>query len=151
MFLKRFYNTLRFWQAIFTQLLLPLLFVLFALILAVTLPNENENDPSRSLRISNSGLDPNNRIMFYAEFGDDPTRAFDFSVSSVHVIHSVWYMYYSCACTCSCIHCTITCRVLWVQVPPEAAHFSSDSLGCAVLLCLVCLTLLASSFLLISH
>ena len=43
-------------------------------------------------------------------------------------------------------------RVSWVRVPPEAAHFSrkSDCLGCAVLLCLVCLTLLASFFL-ISH
>ena len=40
-------------------------------------------------------------------------------------------------------------RVSWVRVPPEAAHFSrkSDCLGCAVLLCLVCLTLLASFFL----
>ena len=40
-------------------------------------------------------------------------------------------------------------RVSWVRVPPEAAHFSrkSDCLGCAVLLCLVCLTLLSSFFL----
>ena len=29
-------------------------------------------------------------------------------------------------------------RVSWVRVPPEAAHFF-DYLGCAVLLCLVCL------------
>ena len=34
----------------------------------------------------------------------------------------------------------------WVRVPPEAAR-KSDCLGCAVLLCLVCLTLLASFFL----
>ena len=43
----------------------------------------------------------------------------------------------------------LECRVLWVQVPPEAAHFLriSDFLGCTVLLCLVvCLTLLASFF-----
>ena len=38
-------------------------------------------------------------------------------------------------------------RVSWVQVPPEAAR-KSDCFGCAVLLCLVvCLTLLASFFL----
>ena len=46
-----------------------------------------------------------------------------------------------------------TCRVSWVRVPPEAAHFlrKSDCLGCTVLLCLaVCLTLIASFFLL-SH
>ena len=40
-------------------------------------------------------------------------------------------------------------RVSWVRVPPEAAHFSrkSDCLGCAVLLCLVCLFDLLSFFL----
>ena len=40
-------------------------------------------------------------------------------------------------------------RVSWVRVPPEAAHFSrkSDCLGCAVLLCLVCLFDLACFFL----
>ena len=40
-------------------------------------------------------------------------------------------------------------RVSWVRVPPEAAHFSrkSDCLGCAVLLCLVCLFALACFFL----
>ena len=40
--------------------------------------------------------------------------------------------------------------VLWVRVPPEAAHFflgKSDYLGCAVLLCLVCLFDLACFFL----
>ena len=42
----------------------------------------------------------------------------------------------------------LECRVSWVRVPPEAAHWKSDCLGCAVLLCFVaCLTLLASSFL----
>ena len=35
----------------------------------------------------------------------------------------------------------------WVRVPPEAAHFFLGKSGCAVLLCLVCLTLLASFFL----
>ena len=43
--------------------------------------------------------------------------------------------------------------VSWVRVPPEAAHFFY-CLGCAVLLCLVCLFDLAcllSFFLLISH
>ena len=81
MFLKRYYNTLRFWQAIITQLILPLLFVLFGLILAVTLPNLNETDPSRQLRIDNSVLDPNNRILFYAEFGNEPSGIFNFEVS----------------------------------------------------------------------
>ena len=48
--------------------------------------------------------------------------------------------------TCVRVLC-LECRVSWVRVPPEAAHFSFDCLGCAVLLCLVvCLILLASFF-----
>ena len=52
------------------------------------------------------------------------------------------YMYVHVLC--------LECRMSWVRVPPEAAHFlrKSDCLGCAVLLCLVVrLTLLASFFL----
>ena len=82
MFLKRVYNTIRFWQAIFSQLILPLLFVLFGLILAVTLPNVNENDPSRALTVQNSGLDSSSRLFFYAEFGENPSNVFRFEVSS---------------------------------------------------------------------
>ena len=77
--MKRAYNTLRFWQAIISQLILPLLFVLFGLILAVTLPNANENDPIRALTVQNSGLDSSNRILFFAEF-DDLESVFDFEV-----------------------------------------------------------------------
>ena len=64
------------------------------------------------------------------------------------------------ACTCTCRLCTclgssvgrafcLEYRVSWVRVPPEAAHFSrkSDCLGCAVLLCLVCLFDVACFFL----
>ena len=83
LFLKRVYNTIRFWQAVISQLILPLIFVLLALILAVILPNANENDPVRQLRIDNSGRDPNRRIVFYAEFGDAPRGVFNFGVSLV--------------------------------------------------------------------
>ena len=81
MFLKRVYNTIRFWQAIFSQLILPLLFVLFALILAKTLPNANENDRSRALNVDNSGLDASNRLLFYAVFGENLSDIFNFDVS----------------------------------------------------------------------
>ena len=81
LFLKRFYNSLRFWQAIITQLVLPLLFVLIAMILAVTLPNANENDPSRPLKISNSALVPDSQLVFFATLGDVPSNSLDFSVS----------------------------------------------------------------------
>ena len=65
---------------------------------------------------------------------------------------------YTCTCTCRLCTCLgssvgralcLEYRVSWVRVPPEAAHFSrkSDCLGCAVLLCLVCLFDLACFFL----
>ena len=44
-----------------------MLFVLLSLILAVTLPDPNENDPSRALRLENSGLS-NDITLFYADF-----------------------------------------------------------------------------------
>ena len=87
MFLKRFYNSLRFWQAIITQLIMPLLFVLLALILAVTLPNINENDPPRALNVENSALDGSAQLLFYAEFGAEPSAVFDFEVSSSISLH----------------------------------------------------------------
>ncbi|XP_019855200.1 PREDICTED: ATP-binding cassette sub-family A member 3-like [Amphimedon queenslandica] len=68
-FLKRFYNSLRFWVAIIWQLIIPLLFVLWGLILGVTNTGFNADDPSRVLTIENSALS-DNRTFFYAQFGD---------------------------------------------------------------------------------
>ena len=36
------------------------------------------------------------------------------------------------SCTCTCRVFCVECRVSWVRVPPEAAHFSLESV------CLVC-------------
>ena len=72
---------MRFWQAVFVQLILPLVFVFFALLLALTLENARANDPSRSLMVDNSGLDSSRRMLFYAEFGNGPSSVFDFEVS----------------------------------------------------------------------
>ena len=113
MFLKRVYNTIRFWQAIFSQLIFPLLFVLLALILAVTLPNNNENDPPRALTVENSGLDSSmNRIFFYAEFGENPRNVFQFEVSS----RSYIYIYASTnfvSLSCLSILCVFVGRCGW--------------------------------------
>ena len=79
MFLKRLYNSLRFYGALISQLLLPMLFVLFALILVITFPNPNQNDPRRALRLNNSGLS-NNVTLFYAQFGNEASLALNFSV-----------------------------------------------------------------------
>ena len=59
-------------------------------------------------------------------------------------------MYIHCTCASSSVGRALCLeyRVSWVRVPPRQLIFSrkSDCLGCAVLLCLVCLTLLASFF-----
>lgn len=69
MFVKRFYNTLRFYGALVSQLLLPLLFVIFALSVAVSVPSNQRDDPPRTLLLNNSGLVPGVSITFYAQFG----------------------------------------------------------------------------------
>ena len=69
LFLKRVYNSFRFWATLVLQFFLPMAFVLLALLLAVTLPDPSENDPSRALRLENSGLS-GDVDLFYADFSD---------------------------------------------------------------------------------
>jgi ATP-binding cassette subfamily A (ABC1) protein 3 len=77
MFLKRFYNSLRFYVAIVTQLGLPLVFMLLALIL-IKIPNTGTGElPRRVLTLHNSALS-GNVTAFWAQFGDPPPH-FDFS------------------------------------------------------------------------
>ena len=87
-FLKRFYNSLRFWVAIIWQLIIPLLFVLWGLILGVTTPGFNTDDPSRVLSIRNSAPS-DNVIFFHAQFGYEDMSLF-----------SVSY----CVCVCVCVN-----------------------------------------------
>ena len=77
-FLKRVYNSLRFWAALISQLFLPMIFVLLALSFALTLPDPNEGDPSRVLTIENSGLSRDINL-FYSLSTD--ISGIDFSVS----------------------------------------------------------------------
>lgn len=77
-FLKRFYNSLRFWVAIIWQLIIPLLFVLWGLILGVTTPGFNTDDPSRVLTIRNSAPS-DNVIFFHAQFGYEDMSLFSVS------------------------------------------------------------------------
>ena len=70
MFLKRLYNSFRFWVALIWQFVLPLSFVLWAMILAKTLPGFNSDEPPRDLTINLSSIS-NNRTFFYAKFGND--------------------------------------------------------------------------------
>ena len=63
--MKRFFDTLRFIGGFVAQLLIPILFVLFGLILAVALPDTSADDPKRTLNLRNSAVS-NKRIFFYA-------------------------------------------------------------------------------------
>lgn len=83
MLVKRFYMSIRFWQATLPQHLIPILSVLVALVIVVTLPDGSGNDPKRTLSIQNSAIDPDNRILFWAELGEDPTEIFNFEVRFV--------------------------------------------------------------------
>ena len=83
--------------------------MVYGMVLSVTIVNDNASDPSRPLRIQNSGLS-GNLTLFWAEFGDGyPGNAnfnhdnlssfFDFKVISMYVhvymtyVHVNTYMY----------------------------------------------------------
>lgn len=69
LFVKRFYNSLRFYGALFSQLFLPLLFVVLGLAVAITVPSNQTDDAPRALLLNNSGLTPDNATTFFAQFG----------------------------------------------------------------------------------
>ena len=70
MLVKRMYASVRFWQAMAAQLLIPLLFVALAMVMAkTTLFNDNASDPKRRLGLENAGLS-SNLTLFWVEFGD---------------------------------------------------------------------------------
>jgi hypothetical protein len=70
MFLKRFYHSLRFYAAVISQILFPALFVSLGMVLAITVPGRNQDDPKRVLNLDNSALFTDNLSLFYAQFGD---------------------------------------------------------------------------------
>ena len=80
MFLKRFYNSIRFFAAVLTQLILPMISVLAALILAETLPRQNADDAPRELRLDNSASS-NNITLFWAQLQNPSGFNINFSVS----------------------------------------------------------------------
>ena len=78
--LKRFYNTIRFWGSLITQLFLPCVMVLLALILTKTTSDTNSDSPLRPLTIPNSAVS-SNASFFYASLGGD--AGINFSVSNL--------------------------------------------------------------------
>ena len=69
MVVKRFYNSLRFYGALVSQLFLPLLFVVVGLTVAITIPSNQVDNEPRALLLDNSGLTPDNFTVFFAQFG----------------------------------------------------------------------------------
>ena len=67
MVMKRFLNSKRDKKAIVTQLVLPLLMVLFGLLLITSVPVQ-ENDPARVLKLSNLSVDGVNSKSFFADY-----------------------------------------------------------------------------------
>lgn len=67
MFMKRFLNSKRDKKAIITQLVLPLVMVLFGLLLITTIPTR-DNDPPRVLKLSNLSVDGVHTKAFFADY-----------------------------------------------------------------------------------
>jgi len=76
MFIKRIYYSIRFYPAMVTQLVFPVLFV--AIGLAVILSNPNADDPPRALYVNTNGLDSRNTTIFYAELDGKSMNFSDF-------------------------------------------------------------------------
>ena len=99
MFLKRFYNSLRYYVAIITQLILPLVFMFLALVL-IKIPNNTLGDqPRRLLTLHNSALS-RNITAFWAQFGDPPPHL-NFSVSFTYM-YLCTHMHFYAVLTMSC-------------------------------------------------
>ena len=85
-FLKRFYNSVRFWSAVICQFVLPLIFTILALLMGYlvnTLGSEENQDPLRTLSLQDTA--PSKNIsLFWAQFGSGPPNSFQLDVSILH-------------------------------------------------------------------
>ena len=80
-FLKRFINSVRFWVAIIWQLVIPMLFVLWGLLVAEFVPGITSDPPKRLISVSNSAPSADNVTFFYASFLPDGYTQNFFDVS----------------------------------------------------------------------
>ena len=83
MFIKRIYYSIRFYPALITQLLFPVVFA--AIGLAVILSNPKNDDPPRALYINTNGLDSRNTTVFYAELDGKTMNFSDFTAEDLSV------------------------------------------------------------------
>ena len=85
MFIKRFLNSKRDKKAIITQLVLPLVMVLFGLLLITSIPTR-ENDPPRVLKLSNLSVENIFTNSFFADYRNlsSAEKSATFKVTSHH-------------------------------------------------------------------
>lgn len=87
MFMKRFLNSKRDKKAIITQLVLPIIMVIFGLLLITTIPTR-ENDPPRVLKLSNLSVDGVHTKAFFADYRNmsSSKKTATFEVREIHVL-----------------------------------------------------------------
>ena len=89
MFVKKFYISLRAYGFLISQLFFPVLFIIIANVLAISIPNNTGPEPKRALTLDNSALFVDNLTLFYAQLGnistDNSSEPFLLSVS-LHVL-----------------------------------------------------------------
>ena len=87
MFMKRFLNSKRDKKAIITQLVLPIIMVVFGLLLITTIPTR-ENDPPRVLKLSNLSVDGVHTKAFFADYRNmsSSKKTATFEVRETHVL-----------------------------------------------------------------
>ena len=88
MFLKRFLNSKRDKKAIITQLVLPLLMVLFGLLLITSIPTRT-NDPPRVLKLSNLSVDDVFTKAFFADYRNVSSDVKQETLKVLHVVLGV--------------------------------------------------------------
>lgn len=79
MFIKRWHNFKRFLPAFFWQLVLPMLFLILGLVLAVVLPTRYDNDPRRNMSLPLSAPSQT-RKLFWADFSETDDLPFSMEV-----------------------------------------------------------------------
>ena len=74
MFVKKFHISLRAYGFLISQIFIPILFVVFANILAISNLGNTGPQPKRSLTLENSALFVDNLTLFYAQLGNISTN-----------------------------------------------------------------------------
>ena len=93
--MKRFLNSKRDKKAIITQLVLPIIMVVFGLLLITTIPTR-ENDPPRVLKLSNLSVDGVHTKAFFADYRNmsSSKKTATFEVREIRVLISLHLSFY---------------------------------------------------------